>query len=146
MPTKSGKASRVELNAQALEEVQRAVAFGVLEFGVVIAQDAASNVVVSDDPRFGHIRDSWGVAVFAYGKKVGNASADGSATNKPREFRSDKSGINGLVGFDFPARFHEMGTSDTPAAPFLAPAAQRQSGHAAEIIAAGAKPHWPRKG
>lgn len=140
------KPSRLQLNFAALEQVQQAVAMGVLAFGTAIAEQAASRVAVSEDPRYGHIRAGWGVAVYAFGKKVGNASADGSATAKPRELRTGKETILGIVGFDFPARFHEVGTSDTPARPFLAPAAAAVSGSAAEIIAAGAKPHWPRPG
>jgi hypothetical protein len=142
----AAKPAKFVLNFQALTEVQQAVAMGVLEFGKAIAADAASHVAVSEDPRYGHIKSSWGVAAYAFGKKVGNASADDSATAKPRALRTGKETILGIVGFDFPARFHEVGTSDTPARPFLAPAAQRVSGSAPEIIAAGAKPHWPRPG
>lgn len=138
------KRARVELNFAALERVQQAVAMGVLALGEAIARDAAAGVPVSDDPRYGHVKDQWGTAVYAYGKKVGDASADGSAVAKPRAFRTDRAGINGLVGFGFPGRFLETGTSDTAAQPFLAPAAQRAAGYGAGVVAAGARPHWPK--
>lgn len=140
------KPARIVLNFEALAEVQQAVAMGVLELGKAIAEEASHHAAVSEDPRYGHVREKWGVAVYAFGKKVGNASADGTAAAKPRALRTGKETILGIVGFDFPGRFLETGTSDTRAQPFLAPAAESVSSRAPEIIAAGAKPYWPKAG
>ncbi len=137
--------SRLELNFAALNQVEQALAQGLLRFGTAIATEAASTVTKSDDPRYGHIKENWGVAIWIGGKKVGNASYDGSATAKPRAFRTGK-GITGIVGFGFPARFLEMGTSDTRAQPFLSPAAQRMVGSATSLIREGAAPYWPKPG
>jgi hypothetical protein len=137
MATTGRKRARLELNLGALTQVQQALAQGLVELGESIARDAASNVEVSTDSW--HIRDHWGVAAFVDGKKVGDVSADGSATAKPRAFRTPK-GLSGIVGFDFPARFHEVGTSDTRAYPFLAPAGQRGAARAGEIMARAVAP------
>lgn len=128
---------RVELNRAKLTEVQRGLAKGLHELAVSIAQDAASNVNVSNDTW--HIRDHWGAATYVDGKKVEDTSADGSATAKPRAFRAPK-GLSAIAGFDYPARFHEVGTSDTAAYPFLSPAANRGASRAAAALAAGAAP------
>lgn len=133
--------ARLELNLAALNEVQQALAHGLLALAESIGRDASANVEVSQDNW--HIRDHWGAAVYVDGKKVGDVSADGTATAKPRAFRTPK-GLSGIVGFDWPARFHEVGTSDTAAAPFLSPAAARAAGNAAEIVRAGAAPYMPK--
>lgn len=146
MPTKTGKPYRFELNAAALTETQRAVAMGLQSFGEEIAHVASRIVTVGSDPRYGHVRDQWGVVSFFQGKKVGQASADGSTVQKPRDFRPGKETAAAVVGFGFPGRFLETGTSDTRPQPFLSPAAQTVSGNAAEIIREGAAPYWPRKG
>lgn len=132
--------ARVVLNMSALNEVQQALAYGLKDLGEAVAREAAGNAAVSEDPRYGHVKDQWGVAIFVDGKKVGDASSDGSATAKPREFRAPK-GLSGFVGFGFPGRFLEVGTSDTRAQPFLSPAAARLAGSAVEIVRAGAAPH-----
>jgi len=133
--------ARVELNLAALNQVQQALAKGLLALAESIGRDASSIVAVSADTW--HIRDHWGAAAYVDGKKVGDVSADGSATAKPRAFRAPK-GLSAIVGFDFPARFHEVGTVDTRAAPFLSPAAARGASRAGPTIAAGAKPFMPR--
>jgi hypothetical protein len=137
--------ARLVLNQSVLNDVQKALAFGLLNLGEKIAQEASANAAVSEDERYGHVRDQWGAAVYVDGKKISDISADGSAVNKPRAFRAGK-GLAGLVGFGFPGRFLEVGTSDTRAQPFLSPAAQRAVGSAVETIRAGAAPHWPKPG
>jgi HK97 gp10 family phage protein len=135
------KPSRMEVNYAALEKAQQAVASGVLALGESVARHAAADAPVSDDPRYGHVKDQWGAAVYVNGKKVGDVSADGSAVAKPREFRAARTGVSGIVGFGFPARFVEVGTSDTPAQPFLSPAAQAAD---VAVVADGASAQWPR--
>lgn len=123
--------ARVELNRSKLNEVQLGIAQGLHELAVSIAQDASSQVTVSTDDW--HIRDHWGAATYVDGKKVLDTSSDGSATAKPREFRAPK-GLSAIAGFDFPARFLEVGTSDTAAQPFLSPASTRGAERAGPII------------
>ncbi len=135
--------ARLVLNQSVLNDVQKALAFGLLNLGEKIAKDAAASVPYATDPL--HVREQWGVAVYVDGKKVGDLSYDGTATAKPRAFRTGK-GLMGIVGFGFPGRFLEMGTSDTRAQPFLSPAAQRAVGSAVETIRSGAAPHWPKPG
>lgn len=129
--------ARVELNRSKLNEIQLGIAQGLHNLAVSIAEDASSSVEVSTDEW--HIRDHWAAATFVDGKKVLDTSADGSATAKPRAFRAP-AGLSAIAGFDHPARFHEVGTTDTAAAPFLSPAATRGAARAGTIIAAGLAP------
>lgn len=130
--------SRVVLNLAKLDQVQQALAMGCLKLLETIAREASDRA--PDAPPLGQgLVKSWGAAVYVDGKKVGDVSADGTATAKPRAFRAG-SGLTGLVGFGFPARFVEIGTSDTRAQPFLTPAAESVRGRAIALVREGAAP------
>lgn len=131
------KPTRVVLNMAALNEIQQQLANGLLDLGTQIAQEAAGKVHYGSE-KYGHVEDKWGVAIWVDGKKVAQRSADGSATNKPRAFRPGK-GLLGFVGFGWPGRFEEVGTSDTPSHPFLTPAGMSFVGSAVAIVKGGLK-------
>lgn len=117
--------ARVILNRQKVNEVRLAVADGLLAFGQSIV-DVAD---VPDAAPFGvGLVTHGGAVVYIDGRKVG-----GDATKPSRE-RVPRPGISGFVGFDFPARFQEIGTVHQDAQPFLWPAAMRQAPHAGEIM------------
>lgn len=134
------KQTRVLLNQSKLDQAQLALAMGILNLGHDIALEASSRA--ADAPPYGEgIVKGWGVAVYVGTKKVGDISADGTATAKPRAFKvRGREGLSAVVGFGFPARFLEMGTSDTAAQPFLTPAVMSVGPKAAELIREGAAP------
>lgn len=134
--------ARVVLNRQALDTVHLALAEGV--------EEVARTIVETADPPdatpygVGLVR-SGGWAVFAGSKKVAGGSQDGTQPNKPRGFRPEPTGITGIAGFGFPARFQEVGTVQQPARPFLWPAAMRVAGSAAAIMRDVVGPRLGRK-
>jgi hypothetical protein len=122
--------AKVVLNRAALSELHLAWAEGVEEICRTIIDVAEPN----DAPPFGQgLVDQGGWLVYADGKKVGGGSRQGVQPKKPRAAKTEP-GITGIVGWGFPARFHEMGTSDTAAYPFFTPAAEQVAGHAARIM------------
>ncbi len=132
------KPSRVELNANALTQTQQILAKGVLHFLHDIALEASSRA--ADAPPYGEgLVKSWGAAMYVNGKKVGDISGDGKATAKPREFRPGP-GLTGIVGFGFPARFVETGTSDTRAQPFFTPSVMAALPNASAVIGEVTRP------
>ncbi len=132
------KPSRVQLNANALTQTQQILAKGVLHFLHEIALEASSRA--ADAPPLGvGLVDTWGAAMYVDGKKVGEISGDGKATKKPRAFRAGP-GLAGLVGFGFPARFVEVGTSRSRAQPFFTPSVMSALPNASAVIGAVTRP------
>jgi hypothetical protein len=62
-----------------------------------------------------------GVAGFALGKRIDH----NTDVATPRRFKPDRQGADVAVGFSFPARFQETGTSRQSPHPFLGPAGLR---------------------
>lgn len=128
--------ARVVANRAALDQVHLALAEGVEEIARTIVETANP----PDATPFGEgLVKSGGWAVYAGSKKVGGGSLDGSQPKKPRALKTPPDVITGIAGFDFPARFQEIGTVDQPARPFFMPAIIRVKGVAAEIMASAVK-------
>lgn len=123
--------ARVVLNRQALDRLHLVIAEGVEEIARTIVETAEP----PDATPFGEgLVTSGGWAVYAGSRKVGGGSLDGTQPNKPRAFKANPTGITGIAGFGFPARFQEVGTVHHDAQPFLTPASKQVSGHAGEIM------------
>jgi hypothetical protein len=122
--------AKVVLNRAALSELHLAWAEGVEEICKTIVEVAEPN----DAAPYGEgLVDGGGWLVYAGSKKVGGGSLAGVQPKKPRAAVLI-AGITGIVGWRFPARFHNNGTVDTPANPFFTSAAERVAGHAARIM------------
>jgi hypothetical protein len=117
--------TRVVLNRQALDALTRGVADGLGEMAQTIVDDARPH----DAPPYGEgLIEAGDYGVWANGKKV-----DGTA-NKPRAAKIKKGEVVAVGGYGFPARFHEMGTIDTPSFPFLTPSLLRHQSHAGDFL------------
>jgi hypothetical protein len=117
--------TRVVLNRAALDALTRGVADGLGVMATTIVDDARPN----DAPPYGEgLIEAGDYGVWANGKKV-----DGTAA-KPRGAKVKKTEIVAIGGYGFPARFHEMGTIDTAAYPFLTPSLLRHQPHAGDFI------------
>jgi hypothetical protein len=117
--------ARVVLNRKALALLDLALADGMGEMAQTIVTEATPH----DAPPYGVglvKAGDWGV--WAGGKKVGGTAA------KPRAAKIKKSEVVAVGGYGFPARFHEMGTIDTPSFPFLTPSLLRHQSHAGDFI------------
>ncbi len=138
--------SRVVLNKAALDQTQRAIGEGVKLIARSIAEQAASRA--PDATPFGvGLVDQWGVLVYVNGKKIDDASGDGSTVKKPRGARTSKTGgLEAFVGFGFPGRFQETGTVNHAAQPFFTPAVMGVLPSAQTLMRAAAAQHLPRKG
>lgn len=135
-------AARVVLNRAALDSLHLALAEGIEEVARTIVETAEP----PDATPYGvGLVDSGGWAVYAGSKKVGGGSLDGTQPNKPRAFKPLPTGITGIAGFGFPARFQETGTVSQPARPFLWPSAMRVAGSAPEIMKSIVGPRLGRK-
>jgi len=122
--------ARVVLNRQALSEVHLALAEGVEEVCRTVIETADP----PDAPPYGEgLVKGGGWLVYADSKKVGGGSLQGTQPKKPRA-AALIAGITGIVGWGFPGRFLETGTSDTAAQPFFTPAAMQTAEHAPEIM------------
>jgi hypothetical protein len=123
--------ARVVLNRAALDEVHLAIAEGVEE----IARTVVETANPPDDTPYGvGLVRSGGWAVYAGSKKVGGGSLDGSQPKKPRALKTAFAAITGVAGFDFPARFQEIGTAHQRARPFFMPNILRVKGIATDIM------------
>jgi len=101
--------SKTVLNRKCLTAIRAGMVDGMEDMGGTIV----SQTDPPDDPLTSEkIDGDWGIWVD--GRKVA-----GTAT-KPRGLRN-KSGITLAVGFEFPARFNELGTVHQPARPFFTP-------------------------
>lgn len=85
-------------------------------------RDESGHMVSDPYPGYG-LPTNWGVMGWTFGKLIygQKASRTDERINKPRAFRTDPTSVEAIVGFGFPGRFVETGTSDTPAEPFLGP-------------------------
>jgi len=139
-----GPSKRVVLNRAAVTELGLAVADGIFEVGQQIIAVARP----PDDPRvllrsagpkhrWYHVDESepegtgkglplqGGVLVYVDGQKVAGWHQRGKQPKKPRAAKTPKGAIVAIVGYGFPGRFAEIGTANSPAQPFLSPAADQ---------------------
>jgi hypothetical protein len=108
--------ARVVLNQQALGELDRGLATGL----EVLAMEVLRVVKPPDATPFGvGLVDRGGAIAYVDGKKVGGSAPD---VKKPKAMRVRGKGVVVGVGFGFPGRFQEVGTSHQPSRPFLTPA------------------------
>lgn len=108
--TKMSKSVRI--NREALTALGLGMADGLAAIGQRTLDIARPHV--PDEPPLGQgLVETGGYVVYIEKKKVaGNATLS----------RVDKTGVVLYVGFDFPARFNEIGTVHQSARPFLSPA------------------------
>lgn len=135
--------SRVVLNRAALTELGLALAGGVEEIARTIVETAEP----PDATPFGEgLVTDGGWLVYQGPNKVAGGSLSGRQPKKPRAFKTrGTTGIVGIAGFGFPAKFQEAGTVNQPARPFLAPAVVRVKGVAGEIMASAVAPRLRAK-
>jgi HK97 gp10 family phage protein len=120
--TLANRKARVAMNYKALDEMQQAMADGLLNLGLRIILDAEARA--PRDPEAAARRgipmmaDTGGVQVWAGGKRVG-----GVWEKRPRGASVPKDQAVLLVGFGSPlAHLTEFGTIKQRAQPFLTPA------------------------
>lgn len=109
------RSARVVLNRKAVDNVELAIADGAN----AVAQTIVMNAKPSDAPPYGvGLTDRGGWLTFVRGKKIAGGGRDGRQPKRPRAAKVTEA-IVAIAGFGFPARFHELGTTDTGANPFL---------------------------
>ena len=142
---------RVEINREAMDEINLALADGLFELGKAIVTEAR----VPDAPPYGEgLVEKGGVIAYVGRKLVASHGGETSkaavrraaepenylhaalaagtagrrgrrprqAVQKPREVRLDpRGGITVVAGYGFPGRFVEIGTARQAAQPFLTP-------------------------
>ena len=122
--TIANRRARVVMNRAALDELQLAMADGLLELGEQIIAEARDNA--PRDPEAAAARgvpmmaDTGHAVVYALGKKVGG---EDGGTGKPRGMKTPKN--QAVLGVWFSSRishFSELGTVKMAARPFLTPA------------------------
>lgn len=128
--TIANRKARVVMNRAALDELQLAMADGLLALGEQIIAEARDNA--PRDPEAAARRgvpmmaDTGNLVVYALGKKVGG---DDGGTGKPRGMKTPKDQAVLGVWFSSPlSHFHELGTIKMRAHPFLTPALARNLG------------------
>lgn len=126
--------TRVELDGRAIGRVASAAVRGIAKVLAETAAQASRNAP-DRSPHGEGLVDAWGWLVFENGRAVDQGSGDGSSVQAPSDFQPGE-GVVGVVGFDRPGRFVEVGTSDTPAQPFLSPAMESVMSRAPEIVGA----------
>jgi hypothetical protein len=123
------RATRVELNRKALNNIAMAFVDGVSAIGQAIIENADP----PDATPFGvGLVGQGGVLTYIGPKQVFAWSLSGPKPQKPKsvKVRSETGNILGIVGFGFPGKFQELGTIHQPARPFLWPAVNRTDGKA----------------
>lgn len=137
---KRSKGVRVEMDISPLYLL---VADGVASAASELLADADRGA--PDDPATpgSRIPDSGGFLVYAFGQGLDVPGAAPSGWKKPRTFKPSRDGIDAVVSFRSPLHhFHEMGTVNMPARPYLGPARARMADRMAAVVAQ----HLPRGG
>lgn len=130
-----GPSKRVVMNREAVGALLVGYADGLHQVGL----DVIAAAHVPDAPPLGvGLVNKWGVATVAVGKRV---ASSGPVGNIPREGAAPKGSITTVVGYGFPGRFVELGTSDTAPQPFLTPAIGAVVGGAGATVAESIKAH-----
>lgn len=112
-----------KFNDAGYRQLREAVAHGFLRIG----EEVLASADVPDAPPYGvGLVKRGATGAWVEGQKVGGAA------DAPSEV--DTSGVVGVVGYGFPARFQEMGTVHQPARPFLTPAVMAVQPRAGDII------------
>lgn len=119
----ANRKARVVMNRAALDELQLAMADGLLRVGEQVIAEARDNA--PRDPEIAAKRgvpmmaDTGNLVVYALGKKVGG---DDGGTGKPRGMKTPKDQAVLGVWFSSPiSHLIELGTVKMPAQPFLTP-------------------------
>lgn len=122
--------SRVELNRAALDTIRGGLADGVHDLAKAVLAEAQRRA--PDAPPYGEgLVASGGAATWTDGRKTHETEA---GVERPRGMRTGQGRITAAVGFTFPGRFQETGTSRHAAQPFVTPAAAEVLGSDAQII------------
>jgi len=128
-------------NRQAFEELTLATADGLFALAVEIVDNAHPH----DAPPYGEgLVDQGGAVAWVGKKKVAGTTIDGKQIKKPRALRLDAGDVTAIGGYGFPARFHELGTIDTAAYPFLTPSAVEAVPHADATVGAAMRKRLSR--
>jgi hypothetical protein len=130
--TIANRKARVVLNRAVLDELQLAMANGLLALGEQIIADARANAprdpVIAEKRGVPMMADTGNLVVYAGGKKVGG---DEGGTGKPRGMATPKDQAVLGVWFSSPiAHLVELGTIKMGARPFLTPSL---AGHLGDV-------------
>lgn len=115
---------------------------GVAEVLAAVIDEATPHA--PDDPSTpgSRIRESGGFAVYAFGQVL-RVAGERQGYRKPRGFRPDRNGIDGVAHFRSRLHhLHELGTVKMKARPYLGPARARVAPRVNEILA----DIWPTEG
>lgn len=143
--TSNAAYSRMRLNQSRLKQIPLAVAKGMEQFGIAIAEDFAKRAADSPfEPYPIHegLPRQVGVLVYVDNKKVFGWSRRGDQPKKPKAAREATKALSVvmLVGVGFPGRFAEYGTIHSRPHPAFTPARDAVAPHGARIVAAVTKP------
>jgi hypothetical protein len=124
--------AKVTLNRKNLSRLHKAFADGIEE----VCRTFVETADPPDATPYGQgLVTTGGWLVYDGANKVAGGSLRGVQPNKPRAFRvRGTTGIQGIAGFGFPARFQETGTVHQPARPFGSPAAIATANVGLEIM------------
>lgn len=132
MATARKRTSRVVLNRRSLDQVRLVIGDGVSAVGKAIITTAKP----PDAAPYGvGLVTTGGVITYVDGKRIDAWSETGLAPKQPRRIAVRKIvGAMAVVGYGFPGRFQELGTSHNPPQPFLMPAARAVASRASGIM------------
>lgn len=128
--TIANRKARVVMNRAALDELQLAMADGLLQLGEQIIAEARDKAPrdpeIASERGVAMMADTGNLVVYALGKKVGG---DDGGTGKPRGMKTPKD--QAVLGVWFSSRIAhlvELGTVKMGARPFLTPALAQNLG------------------
>jgi hypothetical protein len=126
-----GPGKRVVINREAVEAIRLGAADGLHAVGVATIERARPNV--PDAPPLGQGLTGGGMVVTVVDRR--KVAGYGPTAKLPRSDPGPKSGIVTYLGYTFPSRFNELGTTHQPARPFFTPALAAESPSAGTVVA-----------
>lgn len=138
----------VVFRPRAVQQLREAVAYGMLDLGYAVQNDAQADAVVRGDNRSfapngpvgGNLRRSYHTVAYLDGRQIGGKATDDNLRPLPRY--SPGTGIRVFVGTNAGyGAYVELGTRKMAARPALVPAMLKNKANAGHLIAAGARKH-----
>lgn len=140
--------SGVTFRAEGVERLREAIAYGMLNLGLAIENDAKADAVVRgghrsfapNGPVGGNLRRSYHAVAFLDGRQIGGDRTD--ENKRPVPQYSPGRGIRVFIGTNAGyGAYVELGTSRMAARPTLVPALLKNRARATQLIGAGARKH-----
>lgn len=135
-----GPGKRVRINREAVDAIRLGWADGTQEVGERIIATARPNV--PDAPPLGKGLLGGGMVVTLVDRR--KIAGAGPTAKIPRSGRAPAQGIVTYVGYGYPGRFAELGTSHSAPEPFLTPAMGEELGGAGAVVAHKIEQHLKR--